>query len=90
MSNQILSEQEAQRRESLSKIIEMGINPFPAELYPVTDYTEDIKKHFEEGKQVCLAGRMMSQRIMGKASFAELQDTKGRIQFTIGMLIYRL
>jgi lysyl-tRNA synthetase class 2 len=83
MSSQILSEQEAQRRESLSKIIEMGINPFPAELYPVTDYTEDIKKHFEEGKQVCLAGRMMSQRIMGKASFAELQDTKGRIQLYI-------
>ena len=83
MSNQILSEQEAQRRESLSKIIEMGINPFPAELYPVTDYTEDIKQHFEEGKQVCLAGRMMSQRIMGKASFAELQDAKGRIQLYI-------
>ncbi len=83
MSNQILSEQEAQRRESLSKIIEMGINPFPAELYPVTDYTEDIKQHFEEGKLVCLAGRMMSQRIMGKASFAELQDTKGRIQLYI-------
>jgi lysyl-tRNA synthetase class 2 len=83
MSNQILSEQETQRRESLSKIIEMGINPFPAELYPVTDYTEDIKQHFEEGKLVCLAGRMMSQRIMGKASFAELQDTKGRIQLYI-------
>lgn len=83
MSNQILSEQEAQRRESLSKIIEMGINPFPAELYPVTDYTEDIKQHFEEGKLVCLAGRMMSQRIMGKASFAELQDTIGRIQLYI-------
>jgi lysyl-tRNA synthetase, class II len=83
MSNQILSEQEAQRRESLSKIIEMGINPFPAELYPVTDYTEDIKQHFEEGKLVCLAGRMMSQRIMGKASFAELQDTMGRIQLYI-------
>ncbi len=83
MSNQILSEQEAQRRESLSKIIEMGINPFPAELYPVTDYTEDIKQHFEEGKLVCLAGRMMSQRIMGKASFAELQDAKGRIQLYI-------
>jgi lysyl-tRNA synthetase class 2 len=83
MSSQILSEQEAQRRESLSKIIEMGINPFPAELYPVTDYTEDIKQHFEEGKLVCLAGRMMSQRIMGKASFAELQDTKGRIQLYI-------
>ncbi len=83
MSNQILSEQEAQRRESLSKIIEMGINPFPAELYPVTDYTEDIKKHFEEGKPVCMAGRMMSQRIMGKASFAELQDAKGRIQLYI-------
>ena len=83
MSNQILSEQEAQRRESLTKIIEMGINPFPAELYPVTDYTEDIKQHFEEGKLVCLAGRMMSQRIMGKASFAELQDAKGRIQLYI-------
>ncbi len=83
MSNQILSEQEAQRRESLSKIIEMGINPFPAELYPVTDYTEDIKQHFEEGKPVCMAGRMMSQRIMGKASFAELQDAKGRIQLYI-------
>ena len=83
MSNQILSEQEAQRRESLSKIIEMGINPFPAELYPVTDYTEDIKQHFEEGMLVCLAGRMMSQRIMGKASFAELQDAKGRIQLYI-------
>ena len=83
MSNKILSEQEAQRRESLSKIIEMGINPFPAELYPVTDYTEDIKQHFEEGKLVCLAGRMMSQRIMGKASFAELQDTMGRIQLYI-------
>ncbi len=83
MSNQILSEQEAQRRESLSKIIEMGINPFTAELYPVTDYTEDIKQHFEEGKLVCLAGRMMSQLIMGKASFAELQDTMGRIQLYI-------
>jgi len=83
MSNQNLSEQEAQRRESLSKIIEMGINPFPAELYPVTDYTEDIKQNFEEGNTVCLAGRMMSQRIMGKASFVELQDAKGRIQLYI-------
>ena len=75
-----LSEQEIQRRESLNKLREMGINPYPADLYPVTDYAAVIKDKFEEGKQVCLAGRMMSQRDMGKASFAELQDSSGRIQ----------
>ena len=75
-----LSEQEIQRRESLNKLREMGINPYPADLYPVTDYATVIKDKFEEGKQVCLAGRMMSQRDMGKASFAELQDSSGRIQ----------
>lgn len=75
-----LSEQEIQRRESLNKLREMGINPYPADLYPVTDYATVIKDTFEEGKQVCLAGRMMSQRDMGKASFAELQDSSGRIQ----------
>jgi len=75
-----LSEQEIQRRESLNKLREMGINPYPADLYPVTDYATVIKDAFEEGKQVCLAGRMMSQRDMGKASFAELQDSSGRIQ----------
>jgi len=75
-----LSEQELQRRETLQKIREYGIDPYPAALYPVTDFTADIKASFIEGKQVCLAGRMMSQRVMGKASFAELQDSTGRLQ----------
>lgn len=83
MSNQHLSEQEIQRRESLNKIIEMGINPFPAETYPISISATEIKENFEEGKAVCLAGRMMSQRIMGKASFVELQDAGGRIQLYI-------
>jgi lysyl-tRNA synthetase class 2 len=83
MSNQHLSEQELQRRESLTKIIEMGINPFPADTYPISIYASEIKENFEEGKTVCLAGRMMSQRIMGKASFVELQDASGRIQLYI-------
>lgn len=75
-----LSEQEIQRRESLSKLREMGIEPYPAELYPVTDLAAGIKEKFEENKQVCLAGRLMSQRVMGKASFAEILDSSGRIQ----------
>lgn len=75
-----LSEQEIQRRESLKKLRDLGINPYPADLYPVTDFAAEIKDKFKEGKQVCLAGRMMSQRDMGKASFAELQDSSGRIQ----------
>lgn len=80
MSNIELSEQEILRRESLAKIREMGIDPYPAELYPVTDYAKQLKKQFEDKKQVCIAGRMMSQRVMGKASFIELQDSSGRIQ----------
>lgn len=83
MSQQTLSEQEVQRRESLVKIIAMGINPFPAETYPVSCFAQEINEHFEEGKAVCLAGRMMSQRIMGKASFVELQDASGRVQLYI-------
>lgn len=78
--SQELSEQEIQRRQTLQQLRDAGIDPYPAALYPVTDYSVDIKANFEEGKQVCLAGRMMSQRVMGKASFAELQDSKGRIQ----------
>ena len=80
MSFTQLSDQEVQRRESLKKLRELGINPYPADLYPVTDYATSIKEKFEEKKQVCVAGRMMSQRDMGKASFAELQDSSGRIQ----------
>lgn len=80
MSEQTLSEQEIQRREKLQRLREKGINPYPADLYPVNTTTSDILNNFEEGKNVCIAGRMMSQRIMGKASFAEIQDSQGRIQ----------
>jgi lysyl-tRNA synthetase class 2 len=75
-----LSEQEIVRREKLQKLRELGVNPYPADLYPVKETSKKVKKHFEEGKQVILAGRLMSRRIQGKASFAELQDSEGRIQ----------
>lgn len=78
--SQELSEQEIQRRQTLQHLRDAGIDPYPAALYPVTDLSASIKNNYEEGKQVCLAGRMMSQRVMGKASFAELQDSEGRIQ----------
>ncbi|MEJ6492918.1 MAG: lysine--tRNA ligase [Flavobacteriales bacterium] len=78
-----LSSLEVQRRESLDKLRELGIDPYPAALYDVTNYAAEIKSNFEEGKQVTIAGRMMSQRIMGKASFAEIQDSSGRIQVYI-------
>ena len=80
MSLQELSEQEILRRESLQKLRQLGIDPYPAALYPVDAFAAQIKDNFEDGKQVCLAGRMLSQRIMGKASFAEIQDASGRIQ----------
>ena len=75
-----LSEQELVRREKLAKLRAMDINPYPADLYPVNNTSKDIKQNFSEGKQVVIAGRLMSRRIQGKASFAELQDSKGRIQ----------
>ncbi len=82
-----LSEQEIIRRNSLSELQKLGINPFPAEEYKVTHYSKDIKENFEANednyKEVCLAGRIMSRRIMGKASFAELKDKDGRIQVYI-------
>jgi lysyl-tRNA synthetase, class II len=80
MSQLELTEQELQRRDNLTKLRALGIDPYPAALYPVNAYAEELILDFQEGKQVCLAGRMMSQRIMGKASFAELQDSSGRIQ----------
>ncbi len=80
MSLQELSEQEVFRRESLNKLRAMGIEPFPAQLFPVDTLSQEIKAEYTEGKEVCLAGRIMSKRIMGKASFAELQDSSGRIQ----------
>ncbi len=81
-----LSEQEIIRREALTEIRNLGIDPYPAAEYPVSIYTTDILENFsdenmpENLKSVCLAGRMMSRRIMGNASFTELQDSKGRIQ----------
>ena len=75
-----LSEQEQVRREKLTKLRELGINPYPANLYPVNQLSKQIKEDFTEGKKVTIAGRLMSRRIQGKASFAELQDSEGRIQ----------
>ncbi|MGB0975141.1 MAG: lysine--tRNA ligase [Flavobacteriaceae bacterium] len=75
-----LSEQEIVRREKLTKLRDMGINPYPANLYPVNTNSKQIKDTYVEGKQVVIAGRLMSRRIQGKASFAELQDGEGRIQ----------
>jgi lysyl-tRNA synthetase, class II len=79
------SEQELIRRDNLNKIREMGINPFPEEAYPVNAHATDIKTRFDQlpeaFEQVVLAGRVMMTRVMGKASFGELQDSTGRIQF---------
>ncbi len=75
-----LSELELVRREKLAKLRELGINPYPADLYPVSNNSKQIKQEFKEGKQVVIAGRLMSRRIQGNASFAELQDSEGRIQ----------
>ncbi|MCH1538965.1 MAG: lysine--tRNA ligase [Flavobacteriaceae bacterium] len=75
-----LSEQEIIRREKLARLRELGINPYPAPLYPVDQTSASIKNDFVEGKTVIIAGRLMSRRIQGKASFAEVQDSQGRIQ----------
>ena len=75
-----LSEQELVRREKLEKLRALGINPYPADLFPVNHTSKQVKSDFKDGKQVIIAGRLMSRRIQGKASFAELQDSEGRIQ----------
>ena len=77
-----LSEQEIGRRQSLQQLRDMGINPYPAAEFPVSAFSTDIKQSFKEDEktEVVIAGRMMSRRVMGKASFVELQDGKGRIQ----------
>ncbi len=80
-----LSEQEIQRRQSLEALREMGIEPYPAAAYPVNAWSDDIKEQFSDQedapkREVCIAGRLMGRRVMGKASFAELMDSKGRIQ----------
>ena len=80
-----LSDQEIGRRQSLQQLREMGIDPYPAAEYPTNAFSTDIRAEFKEGekREVVIAGRMMSRRIMGKASFVELQDSKGRIQVYI-------
>jgi len=81
-----LSEQEIGRRESLQELRNMGIDPYPAAEYPTNAFSTDIRDNFrdeDEPRQVSIAGRMMSRRVMGKASFAEIQDSKGRIQVYI-------
>ena len=75
-----LSEQEIIRREKLNGLRELGINPYPADLFPVDHTSKQVKENFEDGKKVVLAGRLMSVRDQGKACFAELQDSEGRIQ----------
>ena len=80
-----LSEQEIVRRQSLQELRDMGIDPYPAAEYPTNAFSDEIKTNFTDGEErtVCIAGRMMSRRVMGKASFVELQDSKGRIQVYI-------
>ena len=75
-----LSEQEKIRREKLAELIKLGINPYPAKLYPVNHLSNEIKTKFSENKKVIIAGRIMSRRIQGNASFAEILDSKGKIQ----------
>ena len=82
-----LSEQEILRRQSLDELRKMGINPYPAAEYPTNAFSTEIRDSFrddDEPREVMIAGRMMSRRVMGKASFAELQDSKGRIQASAG------
>jgi lysyl-tRNA synthetase class 2 len=89
MSTQHLSEQEIIRREKLTELIKLGIDAYPAALYPVNTTSVYIKQHYkgDENKDdfadVCMAGRIMSVRDMGKANFAVLQDSAGKIQFYI-------
>ncbi|MGB1102862.1 MAG: lysine--tRNA ligase [Crocinitomicaceae bacterium] len=80
MSNSELSEQEIQRREALNRLRELGVEPYPAALYPVSDKSNEIKANYEEGKSVIIAGRIMRKKVQGKASFGEIQDSEGRIQ----------
>ena len=75
-----LSEQELVRREKLSKLRELGVNPYPAEIYPVSKSTKEIKSNFTDGEKVIIAGRLMRKKVQGKAAFTEIQDCYGRIQ----------
>ena len=80
-----LSEQEIVRRESLQKLLDLGIKPYPSELFDVTTNSKEIKDKYNDSNdfEVSIAGRIMSRRVMGKASFAELQDSEGKIQIYV-------
>ena len=75
-----LTEQEIVRREKLHKLRALGINPYPAALFPVNTMSTEIEQNYAEGKQVIVSGRLMRKKVQGKASFAEIQDSEGRIQ----------
>jgi lysyl-tRNA synthetase class 2 len=87
MNHTDLSEQEIIRRQALEEIKQLGYNPYPADLFPVNASSKDIKNNYDPEKgnfsEVCIAGRLMGRRIMGSASFAEIQDEKGRIQIYV-------
>lgn len=86
MSARELSEQEVLRRESLQKLRDMGVNPYPADEFVVTGYADEVKSTFDDNapvREIAMAGRIMMRRIMGKASFCELQDATGRIQLYV-------
>ena len=87
MANQELNEQEIGRRNSMQALRDRGIEPYPAKEFPVTGYSKEIKENFKDDdepkREVAVAGRIMSRRIMGKASFMELQDSEGRIQIYV-------
>ena len=87
MANQELNEQEIGRRNSMQALRNLGIEPYPANEFPVTGYSKEIKENFKDDeepkREVAVAGRIMSRRIMGKASFIELQDSEGRIQIYV-------
>src|SRR3954469_26065705 len=82
-----LSEQEVIRRQSKEELEKLGINPYPAELYEINALAKDILENFEQSpeayKEISIAGRIMSRRIMGSAAFAELQDESGRVQIYV-------
>jgi lysyl-tRNA synthetase class 2 len=88
-----LSEQEQIRRQALNELIKLGINPYPAAEYKTNVFAQDILNNFDTEKKnfqdVCLAGRIMSRRIMGNASFAEIMDSSGRYTF-VAMIFVRV
>ena len=78
-----MTEQEKIRREKLEELKRLGINPYPAKLFPVDSFSVDLLENFKENSKVVIAGRIMSRRIQANASFAEIQDSRGESRFTL-------